>query len=135
MHRAWVPTVDISVIGAKGGYVKLQAVLQHDNYAEMRTDRVRAREKRLHSFRARVGSDVVILRCQTAHHVAHATACEVRDVPLLTQACRDFARALFHGRRFHMTIVTASPCEAQSARLQRRRGPTPAWGNAPGTNM
>src|SRR5205814_974893 len=43
-----------------------------------------------------------------AHHVAHATACEVRDVPLLTQARGDFARALFHGRRFHMTIVTAS---------------------------
>src|SRR4029078_6367274 len=101
MHRAWVPAVDISVIGAKGGYLKLQAVLQHDNYAEVRTDRVRAREKRLHSFRARVGGDVVILWCQTAHHVAHATACEVRDVPLLTQARHDFARALFHGRRFH----------------------------------
>src|SRR5204863_7460627 len=69
----------------------------------MRTGRVRAREKRLHSFRARVGGDVVILRCQTAHHVAYATPCEVRDVSLLTQARRDFARALFHGRRFHRT--------------------------------
>src|SRR6266436_9005930 len=114
MHRAWVPAVDVSIIGAKSGYLKLQAVLQHDNYAEMRTNRVRAREKRLHSFRARVGGDVVILRCQTAHHVAHATACEVRDVPLLTQACRDFARALFHGRKFHTITVAASLCEAQS---------------------
>ena len=95
MHRAWVPAVDISVIGAKGGYLKLKAVLQHDDYTEMRTDRVRAREKRLHSFRARVSGDVVILRCQTSHHVAHATACEVRDVPLLTQARRDFTRGLF----------------------------------------
>src|SRR5215216_1533580 len=103
MHRTWVPAVDIGVIGAKRGYLKLQAVLQHDNYTEMRTDRVRAREKRLHSFRARVGSDVVILRCQTAHHVAHTTACEVCDVPLLTQARRDLTRARFHGRRFHRT--------------------------------
>jgi hypothetical protein len=79
-----MPAVDISVIGTKGGYLKLQAVIQHDNHTEMRTDRVRAREKRLHSFRARVSSDVVILRCQTAHHVAHATAREVSDVPLLT---------------------------------------------------
>src|SRR6266853_577146 len=115
MHRAWVPAVDVSIIGAKSGYLKLQAVLQHDNYAEMRTHRVRAREKRLHSFRARVGGDVVILRCQTAHHVAHATPCEVRNVPLLTQARHDFARAVFHGQWFHMTTVTASLCEAQSA--------------------
>src|SRR5207247_4271286 len=102
------PAVDISVIGAKAGYLKLKAIFQHDNNAEMRTDRVRAREKGLHSFRARVGGDVVILRCQTAHHVAHATACEVCDVPLLAQASRDFTRGLFHGQRFHMTIVTAS---------------------------
>src|SRR4029434_6998011 len=114
--RAWVPTVDIGVIGSKGGYLKLKAAFQHDNYTEMRTDRVRAREKRPHSFRARVGGDVVILRRQTAHHIAHATACEVRDVPLLTQARRDFARALFHGRRFHTTTVAASLCEAQCAR-------------------
>src|SRR5262245_42917648 len=99
MHRAWVPAVDISVIGAKGGYLKLKAVLQHDDYAEMRTDRVRAWEKRLHSFRAGVSGDIVILSCQTLHHVAHATPCEVRDVPLLTQARRDFTRGLFHGRR------------------------------------
>src|SRR5262245_66192630 len=103
MHRRGVSTVDVSVIGAKGGDLKLKAILQHDNYTEMRTDRVRAREKGLDSFRARVGSDVVILRYQTAHHVAYATACEVRDVPLLTQARRDFMCALFHKRRFHIT--------------------------------
>ena len=113
MHRAWVPAVDVSVIGAKGGYLKLKAVFQHDDYTEMRTDRVRAREKRLHGFRARVSSDVVILGCQTAHHVAHATACEVRGVPLLSQTRRHFTRALFHGRRVHTTTVAASLCEAQ----------------------
>src|SRR4029077_3376372 len=115
MHRCWVPAVDVGVIGAKGGYLKLKVVLQYDDYAKMRTDRVRAREKRLHSFRARVSGDVVILRCQTAHHVAHATACEIRDVSLLTQARRDFARGLFHRRGFHTITVAASLCEAQSA--------------------
>ena len=103
MHRAWVPAVDVSVIGAEGGHLKLKAVFQHDDYTEMRTDRVRAREKRLHGFRARISGDVVILRCQTSDHVAHATACEVRDVPLLPQVRRDFTRALFHGRKVHRT--------------------------------
>src|SRR5215470_14079708 len=100
MHRAWMSTVDVSVIGAEGGDLKLKAVFQDNDHTEMRTYRVGAREKGLHSFRARVGSDVVILRHQTAHHVAYATAREVRDVPLLTQARCDFTRALFHGRRF-----------------------------------
>ena len=118
MHRAWVPAVDVSVIGAKGGYLELKAVLQHDDYAEMRTDRVRSREKRLHRFRARVSSDVVILRCQTAHHVAHATACEVRDVPLLTQAApRLCAPLCFHGRRFHRTMVGRFTGTAQFTRM------------------
>src|SRR5215472_12730488 len=108
MHRARVSAVDISVIRAKGGHLKLESVLQHDDYTEMRTDRVRAREQRLHSFRARVSGDVVILRYQTSHHVAHATACEVRDVPVLTQARRDLTRRLFHGRRFHTTTVAVS---------------------------
>src|SRR5437764_751549 len=103
MHRAWMPAVDVSVIGAKRGHLKLKAVLQHDNHTEMRTDRVCARKKRLHCFRARVSGDIVILRCQTADHVAYATACEVRDVPPLTQARRDFARGLFHGRWVHWT--------------------------------
>src|SRR5262245_61365273 len=97
MNRAWVPSIDVSVIGAKGGHFKLKAVLQHNDYTEMRTDRIRAREERLHIFRTRVSSDVVILRCQTAHHVAHATACEVRDVPLFTEARRDLTCGLFHG--------------------------------------
>ena len=101
MHRAWVPAVDVSVIGAKGGYLKLKAVLQHDDYTKMRTDRVRARKKRLHDFRACVGSDVVVLRCQTSNHVAHATTCEVRDIPLLPQVRRDFTRGRFHGRKVH----------------------------------
>ena len=41
MHRAWVPTVDVSVVGAKGGHLKLKAVFQHDDYAEMCADILR----------------------------------------------------------------------------------------------
>ena len=39
MHRAGVPAVDVSVIGAKGGHLELKTVLQHDDHAEMRADR------------------------------------------------------------------------------------------------
>src|SRR5207247_10262631 len=78
MHRAWVPAVDVRLIGTKGGHLKLKAVLEHDDHAKMCTDCVRAREKRLHSFRARVSGDIVILWDQTAHHVATAAACNGR---------------------------------------------------------
>src|SRR4030095_4060101 len=116
----------------KCGQLELKAVLQHDDYTEMGTDRIRAREKCLHSFRARVGGDVVILRCQTSHHVTHATAREVRDVPLLTQARRDFTRALFRGRRFHTTTVAASLREAQSTcRSAPKAQPNSSLGQRP----
>src|SRR5262245_56197808 len=114
MHRAWMSPVNISVIGAEGRHLELKAVLQDDNYPKMRTDRVRARKKRLHSFRARVSSDVIILRRQSTHHVAYATACEVRDVPLLTQSRRYFPCGVFHGRSFHRTTITASPWKSGS---------------------
>src|ERR1700751_4076720 len=117
MHRARVSTVDISVIRAKGGHLKLEPLLQHDDYTEMRTDRVCAREERLHSFRARISGDVVILRSQTSHHVAHATACEVRGVSLLTQARRDFTRRLFHGRSFHGLIGRGGSPEPPDSRI------------------
>ena len=81
MHRAWMPTIDISVIGAKSRHLKLKAVLQHDDHTEMCADRVCARENRLYRFWARVSGDVVILRRQSSHHVANATACEIRDMP------------------------------------------------------
>src|ERR1041385_2564114 len=108
MYRSRMPAVDVCLIGAKGGYLKLKAFLQHDNYTEMRTDCVGVREKRLHIFGARVGRNIVILRSQTAHHVAHATPCEVRDMPLFTQSRRDLTRGFFHGGKFHITTVAAS---------------------------
>src|SRR5262245_4976087 len=104
MHCGWVPAVDICVIGAKRRDLKLKALFQHDNHTKMRTDRVRARKKCLHGLRPRVSGDVVILWSQTSHHVAHAAAREVRYVPLLAQARRDFSRGLFHRRRFETRL-------------------------------
>src|SRR5205807_2255623 len=89
MHRTRVPAIGVSLIGTKRGHLELETVLEYNDHTEMRTDRVRSREKRLHIFRASVGGDVVILWCQTAHHVAHATTCEVRNVSPLTQPLRD----------------------------------------------
>src|SRR5262249_22608321 len=113
MHRARVPAVDVSLIGTKGRYFKLETVLEYNDHAEMRTDGVRSGEKRLHIFRASVGGDVVIFWCQTADHVTHAATCEVRNVSPITQALRDLARNLFHWRRFHTLTVVASLREAQ----------------------
>src|SRR4029077_12972886 len=45
--------------------------------------------------------DALACRLHPAHHVAPTTAGEVRDVVLLTQPRRNFARRLFHGRGFH----------------------------------
>ena len=100
MHRAGVSAVDVSVIGTERGHLELKTVLQDHDHAEMRADCVRSRKERLHRFGSRIGGDVVILRCQPAHHVAHTTASEVRDVALLTQLRRDFARRLFPWTRF-----------------------------------
>ena len=83
----------------------------------MRADRISVREKVLDNFRTRIGSNVEVLGCETAHHVAHAPAGEVGDVAFVAQACSDFARRLFHRRRFHPITVAAWPCETQRARV------------------
>src|SRR5436309_14318942 len=79
----------------------------------MRADRVRSGKKRLHIFRTRVGRDVVILWCQTAHHVTHATTCEVRNVSTVTQSLLDLARGLLHWRKVHTVTVAVSLSETQ----------------------
>ena len=99
-----MPPVDIAFIRAKSGNLELKAVFQHDDDAKVRANRVRVREKLLHGFGPRTGSDVVILRRQTAHHVAHTTASEVRDIIVLAQTRGNFARRLFHRRWFHHKI-------------------------------
>src|SRR5215471_13428183 len=113
MHSAGVPAIDVGLIGTKCGHFELETLLEYNNHTEVRADRVRSREKRLHIFRTRVGGDVVILWCQTAHHVTHATTCEVRNVSTVTQPLRDLARGLLHWRRVHTLTVAASLREAQ----------------------
>src|SRR5207244_884917 len=126
MHRTRVPAIDVSLIGTKRGHLELETVLEYNDHTEMRTDRVRSREKRLHIFRTRVGRDVVILWCQTAHHVTHATTCEVRNVPTVTQPLRDLARGLLHWRRVHTLTVAALVWK--SGRLSSRSSLLPSKG-------
>src|SRR5215469_4932072 len=113
MHRARVPAVDVSLIGTKRGDFKLETVFEYNDHAKMRADRVCPGEKRLHIFRAGVCCDVIIFWCQSAHQVAYAATCEVRNMPLLTQPRCDFARGRFHWRRVHSLTVAASPGAAQ----------------------
>src|SRR6266702_6562497 len=113
MPRTRVPAIDVSLIGPKGGNFELETVLKYNDHTEMRADRVRSGKKGPHVFRTRVGRDVVILWCQTAHHVTHATTCEVRNVSTVTQNLRDLARGLLHWRRVHTLTVAASLSETQ----------------------
>src|SRR2546423_15593022 len=114
MHRARVPAVDVSLVGTKRRDLKLEIVLEYNDHPEVRADCVRSGEKRLHVFRAGVGGDVVILWYQTAHQVAHAATCEVRNVSAITQALHDLARGFFHWRSLHTLTVAAWLSKAQS---------------------
>src|SRR6266487_4820060 len=105
MHRAWMPAVDVSLVGAKGRDFELETVFQHDYDAKMRADRVGAREKFLYTFRLRVGSDVEILWRFAAKNVAHATAGEIGDVAFFTQTRGDLARGLFDRRKTSLLHV------------------------------
>ena len=110
MHCARAPSVHVNLIGAKGRDLELEPVFQYNDDAKMRTDRVGAREKVLDSFRLRVGGDVEILRRFTTNDVAHATASEISDMPVLSQTLGDLACRLFHRRKsflFHVFTVAA----------------------------
>src|SRR4029453_3637034 len=113
MDCGWMPSVDVSLIGPKRRHLKLEIVFQYDDDAKMRTEPIGSRKKSLPHFRARGGGDVVVLRRQTADHVAHTTTGEVRDVPILAQACSDFARRFFQPGRFHPGTGAAWLREAQ----------------------
>src|ERR687891_97813 len=108
MHCAGVPSVDIRLVGTKRRHFKLETVFQHDDDAKMRTDRVGARKKFLHSFWLRVGGDVEILWRFATNDVAHATASERRDMAVLSQTRGNLACRLFHRRKsslFHVSIL------------------------------
>src|SRR5207253_919882 len=80
MHSRGMSPIDVSVIGTKGGHFELKTVLQHDDYAKMCADGVRAWEKLLHGFRCRAGSDIVVLWRHASNNVAYTATSEVRNV-------------------------------------------------------
>src|SRR5260370_39923410 len=101
MHSRGMSSIDVSVIRTKGRHFELKTVLQHDDYAKMCADGVRAWENLLHGFRCRAGSDIVVLWRHAANNVAHTATSEVRNVPLATQSLDDPPRRFFHRRSFH----------------------------------
>src|SRR4029453_13861915 len=110
MHCARMFSFDVSLVGARGGDLELETVFQHDDDAKVRTDRVGAGEKLLHSFRRSVGGDVEILWRFAANDVAHATASEISDMAVPPQTCGNLACRLFHQRKsslFHVFTVAA----------------------------
>src|SRR5690349_16460005 len=108
MNCSGAPSVDVSLVGPKCRHLKLEIIFQYDDHSKVRADRISPWKKFLHCLRSHVGSDVVILWRQAADQVAHTTTGEVRDMAIFAQACRDFARSFFHGRRFHPVTVAAS---------------------------
>src|SRR6266576_2732774 len=101
MHSGGMSSIDVSIIRTKGCHFELKTVLQHDDYAKMCADGVRAWEKLLHGFRCRAGSDIVVLWRDAANNVADTATSEVRNVPLATQSLDDPPRRFFHRRSFH----------------------------------
>ena len=90
LHLARMASIDVFAVGAKGGYFKLFLRLQHQHHAKTFANPDRPREQCLHLFRPRAGGDVVIRRREPAQFIAHATAHEIRLVPVFVQAADDF---------------------------------------------
>ena len=80
MDCARPPAIDIDIVGTKSGNFELKLVLENNDDAEFRADRMRPSKNLLNHFRPRVGCDVVIFRDETAHHVTHTTAGEIGNV-------------------------------------------------------
>src|SRR5436305_191181 len=102
-----MPMIEIRSIGSKSCDLEIKPVLHYHDDAEVRTDRVSVRKNFLHDVRRRVGRDIEVLRRQSTHHVAHATAREVSDVSALAQTLCELARSFFHRRYAHGDIVAA----------------------------
>ena len=94
MHRARMPSVDVSLVRAKGRDLKLKTVLQHDDHAKMRTDRVTCAEKvsaqsrALRRWRCRNPSALNRAPCRARNHRrstryahSHANAQQLRARP------------------------------------------------------
>src|SRR6266496_6499930 len=98
MHGARPSAIDINVIGTKGCYFELEAVLDNEDHPKMRANRIRAWKNFLHSFRLGVGGDIEVFRSFAADDVAHAASGEIRNMAALAQTFGNFARGHFHRR-------------------------------------
>src|SRR6185295_2765310 len=78
--------VHVGVVRAERGDLERDALLDHQDDAELRPDRDRAREERLDGLRPGAGRDVEVLRMAPEELVAHAAAGEVRLVARVAQA-------------------------------------------------
>ena len=89
--------IQICAVRSKCRNFKIESILDHNDDAEVRADRVGVRENLLDNVRRRIGRDVEIFCRQTADHVAHATAREISDMAGRAQPLCDFSRSFFHG--------------------------------------
>ena len=94
-HRRGTASVDVFRVGAKGRDFESVAVDHHDDHAELRADGDRVVEQFLHDLGTRVGGDIVILRLDAEHAVAHTSAGEVGDEAVLAQVIDYRQRLLF----------------------------------------
>ena len=88
-HAARPAAVDVGVVGAEGRHRERDAVLDHQDDAELRADRHGAPEERLHGLRGRAGGDVEVERLAPEELIAHAAAGEVRLVPRVAKSLHD----------------------------------------------
>ena len=97
-----MPPIEVSAVGTKGRDLKLQAIFQDDDDAEMRANRIGAAEDFLHLFGSRVGRDIDVFRRLAADEITHTTAGEIGYTPGCAQAIHERASRGFHrAHRIH----------------------------------
>src|ERR1700682_2709081 len=96
MDSAWPSSIDIDIVGTKSGDFELKFVLENNDDAEFRADRMRPPKNLLHFFRKRVCGDVDIFWLLAAQQIPYTTSGEISNMPSFAQTRANFARRLFH---------------------------------------
>ena len=96
-HSGRASAIDVRLVGTKGRNFERMAAVNHKNDPELGTNTFSAR-KYLHDlFRPRAGRNVVIRGFDTHHHVAHASANEIRFMTQPAKLANDVDRGVgFH---------------------------------------
>ena len=105
-------SVEISAIRAKGRDLKLKPAFQDNNHSEMRAHRISPRKNFLHRLRSGVGRDVDVLRRFASEEIAHTTAGEICDVPMIAQSRHHLMGDGFHFRRLSHKLDSVSRLKA-----------------------